>query len=198
MASNSDLFVLAALQTAVGFSINNFFSTLTGDDTESRKKSKWNWTNANLYLSGEEATLVTPTALQWDQSANLGLDLFKQNPPPHRKSNLPARLRLLSLSVSALLLQNIKNMSNNFQSVGQLLDLRRIMEKKRSGLNSRSSPVYFSPSEWDESFYQVFCKTSIVPCHTLDECLFPRLNPNEPTSHWKRDLLPHKRCFILN
>lgn len=82
MASNSDLFVLAALQTAVGFSINNFFSTLTGDDTESRKKSKWNWTNANLYLSGEEATLVTPTALQWDQSANLGLDLFKQNPPP--------------------------------------------------------------------------------------------------------------------
>lgn len=40
------------------------------------------------------------------------------------------------------------------------------------------SPVYFfSPSKWDWSFYQVFCRKSIVPCHTSDECFLSSANP---------------------
>lgn len=33
------------------------------------------------------------------------------------------------------------------------------------------------PSEWVWSFYQVFCKKSIVPCHASDECFLSLAQP---------------------
>lgn len=45
------------------------------------------------------------------------------------------------------------------------------------------------------SFYQVFCRKSIVPCHTLDECFLSSANPKWTKPHTESELLPH--CFIL-